>query len=313
MIITKIFDINLNIDDINIIFNKDINNTIFNLVKKKYINRCYLDVFIIDINKILNRSFIESDQSNLNGVFSVCIQFEAKCIIYNTNEVITNMVIQDNINNNLSIVNDICVAIIKSNKNIADFKKGEKIPIIVGKAKFNTGSDKIRINAYPFIPIINNKIIHYKISKVTDDEKDKLNEMIIKYIEIEENIKKDILKIKDNKWNYFNDLIYPYKNNISDSIIKKNKTIDMMEMIGLNDKIILLNSEINLSNRVVCVFSASTIDEYIENDNVNILYDIYKKYYLNLKLINDFSTIYDTDNKISSNKHIFNLYIKYKK
>jgi hypothetical protein len=315
MNITKIFDIVLNIDNINIIFNKDINSTILQLIRTKYVNKCYLGVFITDINKILNRSLIESDQSDLNGVFHVSIQFEAECIIYNTNEVILEMTVQDNINNSLSISNEICSAVIKVNKNIVDFIKGQKIPIIVGKAKFDTGSDKIRINSYPFIPIIDNKNIHYKISTLTDSDKDKLNDKIIKYITNEENIKKEILGKKDNKWNYFNELVFPYKNNVSDTIMKKNKMVDLLELNNLENKIILQHNEIDISKRMVCTFSNDdkNVNAYLEYDNFEMLYPIFKKYYLYVKLINDLSKLYDTDDKIKLSKNVFDLYIKYKK
>lgn len=315
MIITKIFDIILNIDNINTIFNKDINLTILELIKAKYVNKCYLGVFITDINKILNRSLIESDQSDLNGVFYVSIQFEAECIIYNTNEVILEMTVQDNINNSLSISNEICSAVIKVNKSILEFVKGQKIPIIVGKAKFDTGSDKIRINSYPFIPIIDNKNIYYKISKLTENDKDKLNDKIIKYINNEEIIKKEILSKKNNKWDYFNELVFPYKINLSNSIIKKNNMVDLLEFNNLENKIILQHNEIDMSKRMICTFSNDdkNIYSYLENNNFETLYPIFKKYYLFIKLINDLSKIYDTDEKIKLSKNVFDLYIKYKK
>lgn len=315
MIITKIFDIILNIDNINTIFNKDINLTILEIIKAKYVNKCYLGVFITNINKILNRSLIESDQSDLNGVFHVSIQFEAECIIYNTNEVILEMTVQDNINNSLSISNDNCSAVIKVNKSISDFKKGQKIPIIVGKAKFDTGSDKIRINSYPFIPIIDNKNIYYKISTLTESDKDRLNDKIIKYINNEEDIKKELLSKKNNKWEYFNELVFPYKNNTSDDIIKKNKMIDLLELNNLENKIILQHNEIEMSKRMICTFSNEdkNVNAYLEYDNFEMLYPIFKKYYLFIKLVNDLSKIYDTDEKIKLSKNVFDLYIKYKK
>ena len=126
------------------------------------------------------------------------------------------MTVQDNINNSLSISNEICSAVIKVNKNMTDFTKGQKIPIIVGKAKFDTGSDKIRINSYPFIPIIDNKTIYYKISKISENDKDKLNDTIIKYINHEETVKKEILDKKNNKWDYFNKLVFQFKINTTD-------------------------------------------------------------------------------------------------
>jgi hypothetical protein len=313
MIITKIFDIILNIENINTIFNKDINLTIFELIKNKYVNRCYLGVFITSLNKILNRSLIESDQTDLNGTFYVSIQFEAECIIYNTNEVILDMVVQDNINNSLSVSNDICSAVIKLNKSVVEFIKGQKIPIIVGKAKFDTGSDKIRINSYPFIPIVDNKTIFYKITKLSEMAKHKLNDKIIKYINNEEIIKKEILSKKNNKWSHFNNLVFPYKINSSDSIIKKNNTIDLLELDKLENKIILQHNEIDMSKKILCIFDNDSVETYLEIDNFETLYPIFKKYYLYIKLINDLSNIYDTDEKINLNKNIFDLYIKYKK
>ena len=74
MIITKVFDIIFNIDNINDLFNKDINQTILNLVKQKYNGKCFLGVYIMDVIKIINRSLIESNQSKtLHPVAEICI------------------------------------------------------------------------------------------------------------------------------------------------------------------------------------------------------------------------------------------------
>lgn len=317
MIITKIFDIILNIDNINYIFSKDINSIILNLVKQKYVNKCYLGVFILDIVKILNRSLIESDQTDLNGLFYVFIQFEATCITYSQNDVILDMEIQENINNSIIVKNENIVAIIKTNKNAINFNKNQKIPIIVGKAKFTTGSSKITINSYPFIPIINNKITYYKMKNITSDDKEKLNELILNYINTEEEVKKNILKIKDNKWNHFANLIHPYKNNTSETILKNNKTMSLIPFDNfeknINNKIISLNNQLDLSKGLVCVYAEDKINNYLEEENITVIYDIYKKYYLYLKLINDLSQMYNTDSLIADNNNIFELYIKYKK
>ena len=311
MRITKIFDIILNIDNINIIFSNNIEDQIFNLIEQKYLNKCYLESYIIKINKILNRSLLESNQNNLNCDFIVYIQFEAECIIYNQNEVILDMEIQDNINNNIITKKDNIIAMIKNNSDMSIFKKGDKIPIIVGKAKFTTGSNKISINSYPFIPITNKNIIYYKINEITENDKLQLQESIINYIEIEENKKLEILKNKNNKWNYFNDLLYPYKNNKNKDIIKTEKCIDLLSF-NYSNSIIYINDNINLSERLVCI-QKNNITNYLEEKSILILYNLLKKYYLNLKLINDLSTQYNTDELIKKKSDIFELYIKYKK
>ena len=59
MIITKVFDIIFNINNINDLFNKDINQTILNLLKKKYNGKCFLGVYIIDVIKIINHTFFQ--------------------------------------------------------------------------------------------------------------------------------------------------------------------------------------------------------------------------------------------------------------
>lgn len=315
MIITKVFDIIFNIDNINDLFNKDINQTILNLVKKKYNGKCFLGVYIMDVIKIINRSLIESNQSNLNGSFNIFIQFEGKCIIYNTNEVIFDMEVKDNINNIISCKGENVSAIIKTNKINIDFKKGQLIPIIVGKAKFISGSDMIQINSYPLVPIIDNKQIYYKINEISETTIEKLNESIIQYINEEEEIKSDIIKSKDSKWNHFSEFLYPYKVNKSNEIIKKGNVVDLLDFKSLQNSILYLDNVIDVSTRLINKYNHddSNIAEYIEEDTYVVLYDILKKYYLYLKNINQLSLLYDTNEKIKSNDNIFNLYIKYKK
>jgi hypothetical protein len=315
MIITKVFDIIFNINNINDLFNKDINQTILNLLKKKYNGKCFLGVYIIDVIKIINRSLIESNQSNLNGSFNIFIQFEGKCVIYNTNEIIFNMEVKDNINNIISCKGNNVSAIIKTNKINIDFKKGQLIPIIVGKAKFITGSEIIQINSYPLIPIIDNKQIYYKINEISNSIIEKLNESILNYINEEEEIKSNILKSKNNKWNYFSEFLYPYKINKSNDLIKKENLVDLLELKNIQNSILYLDNTLDLSKRLIYKYNNDNdnIIEYIEDDTYLVLYDILKKYYLYLKSINQLSLIYDTNEKIKSNENIFNLYIKYKK
>lgn len=319
MIINKVFDIILNINNINEIFNKDINSTILNMVKQKYNGRCFLGVYIIDVNRILNRSLIESNQSSLNGSFNIFIQFEGKCILYSPNEIIFNMEVKDTINNIISCTSKNISAIIKLNKIDYNLKKGQIIPIIVGKFKCITGSDVIQINSYPFVPIVNNKKVFYKIGELSEDNITKLNEFVQNYINVEEELKNNILSNINNKWQYFKELMYPFKTNKTDEIIneKNTKYIDLINLKEMNNSIIYLNNEVDLSKRLINVYNTeneiNNITEYIKEDDFVVIYDILKKYYLYLQSINQLATIYNTNEKIQQNENIFNLYIKYKK
>lgn len=308
MIINKIFDVKLDIDNVNVIFVKNINEVIFELIEKQYINKCFLGVYILKINKILNRSVIEIDQSNLEGLMGVCIQFEATCITFSFREPIMDVTLKKIINNNMSLTNDYCNAFIKTDKIIPNYNKDQKIIIRVGKAKFDPGSNKIDINAYPFIPVID-KQMFYKLDNISKDVKEKLHE-IKNNIDIEEKRKIDILKGK-NKWEYFDKLVHPYNKDITKDVIKKNVTEDILNIDKLENTIVSFDSNINMSTRLICKYES--IDSYVECDSFEILYDMYKTYYLHLKLINDLATIYNDDKIIDDNKNLFELYIKYKK
>lgn len=317
MKITKIFDITLNINDINYIFTKDINQKLLSLIEKKYQNKCYLSSYIIKINKIINRSLLEFNQNDLNCSFNISIQFEADCLVFNKNEVILNMKIQEIVNNNLilkntndSNINEIIIALIKNNQDLSKFTKDDIIPIIVGKVKYSLGSDKITINAYPFIPIVSN-VIYYQVTILNKQQLETLQENIIPYIEHEEKIKKDIMNTKNNTWEYFKTLVYPYVNTSN----KKCKTINLLEVLNnsekYNNKIISFDDKYDISNCELCIYDDH--ESYININSYMMFYELCKKYYLYLKLINDLSINYNSEKLIKSNSQIFDIYTKYKK
>jgi len=319
MKITKIFDIILNIDNINDIFTKDINQKLLSLIKKKYQYKCYLSSYVLKINKIINRSLLEFNQNDLNCSFNISIQFEAECLVFNKNEVILNMKIQEIVNNNLilkntttSEINEIIIALIKNNQDLSIFSKDDIIPIIVGKVKYSLGSDKITINAYPFIPIISN-IIYYQVTGLNKQQLELLQETILPYIEYEEQIKNDLLKTKNNTWDYFKNLVYPYTN--KNNIKSKPNMINLMEVINnsdkYNNKIIAFDEQYDISNCELCIYDDH--NSYVKINSYMSFYELCKKYYLYLKLINDLSINYNSEKEIKSNTKIFDIYNKYKK
>ena len=319
MNITKIFDITLNIDNINDIFTKDINQKLLSLIKKKYQYKCYLSSYVLKINKIINRSLLEFNQNDLNCSFNISIQFEAECLVFNKNEVILNMKIQEIVNNNLilkntttSEINEIIIALIKNNQDLSIFSKDDIIPIIVGKVKYSLGSDKITINAYPFIPIISN-IIYYQVTGLNKQQLELLQETILPYIEYEEQIKNDLLKTKNNTWDYFKNLVYPYTN--TNNTKSKPTMINLMEVINnsdkYNNKIIAFDEKYDISNCELCIYDDH--NSYVKINSYMSFYELCKKYYLYLKLINDLSINYNSEKEIKSNTKIFDIYNKYKK
>lgn len=323
MIITKIFDIILNISSINDLFTSDINSKLISIIESKYKFKCYLSSYILNINKIINRSLLECNQNDLNCSFNLSVQFEAECLVFMKNEVILNMKIHDVINNNIVLKNntnelyeskyelkEVIIALIKNNSDMNIFKKNDVIPITVGKVKYTLGSDKITINAYPFIPVIVDQI-YYQINDLNTTQFELLNDSILKYIK-EEEIKKDkILKDKDNTWNYFKKLLYPFKTNNSSSTQKTILLNDLINNLDKHNDKIISYCNIDISDSKIYIFDS--VDNYIKTDPYITLYEVYKNYYLYLKLINDLSIKYNSEILLKNNENIFNLYSKYKK
>ena len=75
--------------------------------------------------------------------------------------------------------------------------------------------------------------------------------------------------------------------------------------------LIYINQEINQSERLISINKES--NNYLEDSTYNILYILFKKYYLYLKLLNDLSEEYNSKELIEKNINLFELYIKYKK
>ena len=229
------------------------------------------------------------------------------------------MKIHEIVNNNIilknsdsSDLNEVIISLIKNNNDLIQLKKNDIIPITVGKVKYSLGSDKITINAYPFLPIVSH-IEYFYISKLDDTQLELLKENILNYIIIEENIKNDILKTKQNTWTYFKTLIYPHlSTKVPD---EKQSMVNLIELINntekYNNKIISLDDRYDLSNCNICIYDEH--DTYTKGNLYLIFYDLCKKYYLYLKLINDLSIKYNSEKLINTNKHIFDLYNKYKK
>ena len=215
-------------------------------------------------------------------------------------------------NTTTSEINEIIIALIKNNQDLSIFSKDDIIPIIVGKVKYSLGSDKITINAYPFIPIISN-IIYYQVTGLNKQQLELLQETILPYIEYEEQIKNDLLKTKNNTWDYFKNLVYPYTN--TNNTKSKPTMINLMEVINnsdkYNNKIIAFDEKYDISNCELCIYDDH--NSYVKINSYMSFYELCKKYYLYLKLINDLSINYNSEKEIKSNTKIFDIYNKYKK
>ena len=289
MIINKNLECVLTIQDTNILFSKSINNKILNRLKQKYNNKCYLSCFIIDVKKIVRRSFINCNE-NLDSDFNINIQFEAEVLIYQKNDIIHDCkIIKKESNGIIHGKSKYCGIQLNIQQNLSIYDSGDTIPVIVKMLRYNINQSEISVLATPFIPLKYDIIIYNTINNLTDIGYKKLLELNNSVKNLDDKINK-LNKSNMNVFNFFKGLLSNYnlkdKNNldkkikttiIDNSLInklsnyKKFKIDDLLNDINSKKtKNYILFRPYNSYDTNYCnVITNYSIDEKIFNSNIN--------------------------------------------
>lgn len=321
MIYTRILQKNITLTNVDDIYNTNINDLLLENLRNTFKNKCYKSSYILDINKILNRSDLNFNNKDLNASVNVVVQFEADVLEYDKYDIINNIKITA-ITEHKIICQSKYASIFIQNENILkDYTENQIIPIKVGICKYYIGENKISINAFPFIPLkeeIEN-YVYYKIPQLSDFQINELNNLFIldkiKEVELQkDNIKKE----KNNRWDYFNDLLFPYKNYKKNS--KNIKNIDILDFTYFKEteNIITIFPNQDLSERKLSVILLTNTktnnkkfgDESnaVSDNPITIFTGILTKYYKYINAINELSTTYKSDEVFKKNENIFNTY-----
>jgi len=327
MIFEKVFETQINLTNIFDIYSTNLDELLLNKLKEKYENNCYKSSFILTINKIINRSIPTINKRSLTAYTNIFIMFEASILHYDYLDVILDNLVIDTSNSRIVCKSKNKSILINNKNNILDsIKVNQLIPIIVGKCSYTLYKNTISINSYPFIPILENKNnIFYKIDKLTSSEISILNSTIIIDINNEIELMNKILKIKNNRWEYFSKLLYPFKEQLNKnklSYINHNNLLDLDSygIVSLLNEQNLVDHNISIVNyekyskeikKDNSIYSGSITNPLIEN--ALVVYQIYlTKYYKYMKLIRELSLSYYESDKFNEHKNIFEIYEKNK-
>lgn len=207
MRIIKHLETCLDIIDVNDIFCIDYRQMLLNMLKKKFVGRCYKSVYILDIIDITKRSSIDTCSKSLNGNCFVNVEFKADCIVYEKGEIIHNAKIIE-INDAVILAkSEYCSIQIKNITNIDVFKVEQQIPIIVSAVRYSIYDTEISVTSITLIPVFKD-IKYYKVigSTFTENKED--------LIEIDE-LRAKLKAANSRAVKFFVDLLYPYKKRIT--------------------------------------------------------------------------------------------------
>jgi hypothetical protein len=315
MIINKIIETRLNIDDINSIYCNNYNKMLMEELEKKYVNRCFRSIYVLKILRIIRHSTLNCKNKELDGGIYIDVLCEVSGLIYEKNEVIHNCeIIQINDNNIIHAKAKNVSLQIKNNKRLNIFKEGQFIPVIVMMKRYNLFINEISVSAIPLQPI-EKKILFYEIDNKTD-----LDDLCISELNEVKQLEENILNFKkENKkiYEFFVDLLYPFKN-----IIKYNKFIYTKEINNENlknlENVIIFRPEVLLDDNKIYICNKEDIHK-IEIDGVQVKLsnndskaNIIIEYKKNLLQLLSFFENYNTLAKIKEHKIIWQMYNMFK-
>ena len=193
MYIKKILETYIDIIDPIDIFSANINEMLINKLTEKFVGKCYMSCLIININKIIKRSYIYM-KDTLEGDCSVNIMFEVDAIEYIKNEIINGCkIIKKESNGIIHAISNYAGIQINIPANISIFKEGDIIPVIVKMTRYNINQTSISVLATPFIPN-NDPAICYKITDALSEQETDIIKSILSQIKTEELIIKNLKK-----------------------------------------------------------------------------------------------------------------------
>ena len=289
----------------------DAETNILNILAEKYEGKCYSNYFITKVNKIIRRSecMIQSG-SDTYGTMNLIIEVDA--IKFNQGDIITGCVIRNKDKSGIIIAATSNSAICLDAQDIFNVLKQDNIITVrVGLSKYPPGSDKINVNAYPFLP--EKKQISYYISQDTTSAD--LYKDILNRIEQEEKHVNEIKKVNSKGWEFFYNLFYPYK---SKQILGKNKTLSVKELVGdkLPEGYYTRDPKINMAEPLITY----SPDKPPLDDNSKLIDNLgssvskmalLKSYLDGLTIIKEHVEIYN-DKLLKEHVPLWTMYTKYK-
>jgi len=149
MIGTKLITVSIDVKNpINVCSNLNVN--VLNILKDKYEGKCYKGALILRIVAISAISDCYIGQLGAPSFGTIDVMFEAEVLYYNEGEIITGCTIVNKDNLSITCITDnACIMLANTMPSLV---KDQKITIRVAKSLYKIGSNKISVNAVPFLP-----------------------------------------------------------------------------------------------------------------------------------------------------------------
>ena len=230
MILTKVFETKIDLVYSNDTYTQNLDKTLIKVLKNMFEGKCFESSYILNVNRIIKSSEIYMSD-NLDGSASCCCSFECEVFVYIKGEIITGCHIQRIESGGQTYAESkYCSLQFKQDPALAIYKENYIVPAIVDKIRYYPNQDKISIGALPFTPIFTPLIIYKITTPLSEsDEEDRCISMIYKNISIYEAKIKAFSNVEKNSYEFFKNLLYPFKKVQSLNKTPKYKDFDIKD------------------------------------------------------------------------------------
>lgn len=312
MIIKKLIDVGVDIDDP---VGMCSDESLMYILTDKYSRRCFRECYIVSVDRIVRKGECIINQVGGSAYGTIAIIFEVTAIVFIKGEILTGCLIK-HINekaNLITCVADIAYIMLTRKDTFESLQVGQYITVQVGVVKYSIGSDKVAVNAIPFLP--SSQEVIYQIADKKDDNK--LLEDVLKRIESEEAAMQTTRSTNERQWMVFSQLISTYLNppKLHDSAVTIN-------LLTERDKIaeysyIVRDNRLNLTTPAAVVYKELPKDDMVYTNFKTvivkasmreILLALLEDYCGRIRAVREMTGVYSTPELINSHKNLWNIY-----
>jgi hypothetical protein len=297
----KILESSINIDDPSDIFSNDQNAMIIQKLSDKYVNRCFSSCLVVNINKIIRRSYIYMKET-LDGGAYMNVLFEADVIIYQKNEIISGcQIMKKETNGIIHLKSEYAGIQLNIRSNMSIYKEKDIVPVIVKMVRYNPNQNAISVSAFPFIPLEPNVVYYNIVGELTDLQKAELDVIAAQIKEKLTSFEK--MTTSDKKiYKFFIELLNNDKHNIKSSALK----IKLQDLPKVTSGVIVYPAypyDVNTVNHI----KAGHKDAVDESPYI-IFATMLNQYLSRLQTMSNFLREYPTFTEVQKHKDIWRMY-----
>lgn len=308
----------ITISDIDEIYTRDYDEMLIHHAKLVYEKKCFQNMFIDSINRVIKRSIPTIVKRDIhNCKFRLYAIFDIDIIKYDEYDIIVGAKVMDviqkgRIDSKQDVIickTDHATILINHSNILSTIEKNQIIPVVVGGVNYNTMKPTILINAYPFVPMLKEKKV-YKIDSLTSENIQYLEEYVFTKLNSKIDEMKEIVSSpkKKKRWDFFVDLLYPYKKKkYSDSSDTKKSDKDKISIFDTTvSGYVLLSDEYPLHEMEF--IKTKETDDCIVEKAINVYEIFIMDVIKHIDTVNQLTLTYLDDAVFDSHQNIFNIY-----